>query len=454
MCGQDQTPAANYANVCTAIEILTYLLSVLPQQTILTLFKPLQRGIATCMTCQTPRGHPCYPHTSGQIDDVVSSGIRLMNPFFKALQRMHKDHINAVSWRKHRDETLVSTELASKLEPAFLSGLRCNPTTDPIKIHGEEAVRSTTLHFCSQNWEAMGPHFWIKQCIELLLAVSACERPVTPSSTFSMLPSVTSYLRAADKPTDKRPLSQRKVKKKKWRQTAVLQRTRKTKITALCLFEIEDSEKLLTAMDKTGHPSRLKEIETVQLLAEKHGKFIDKLREAKDCVIPGSNGTAVPQELQPRSYRVGRPVPSIVESADRENNNKFSLVRSVHSCAVEVIWFKWTLFPVLFTLCWRVCPNATPLFPSDLVFSSILVKLITRGIVQDSCLRITPVCVKTIPIIRFHISSKQVIDFSPFEEDPSEINQHETLDALAEMYSLLNEEGHVGWLVAAALSVP
>jgi len=35
---------------------------------------------------------------------------------------------------------------------------------------------------------------------------------------------------------------------------------------------------------------------------------------------------------------------------------------------------------------------------------------------------------------------QQVIDFSPFEEDPSEINQHETLDSLAEMYSLLNEE--------------
>ena len=29
VCFQDQTPAANYANVCTAIEILTYLLSVL-----------------------------------------------------------------------------------------------------------------------------------------------------------------------------------------------------------------------------------------------------------------------------------------------------------------------------------------------------------------------------------------------------------------------------------------
>jgi hypothetical protein len=25
---------------------------------------------------------------------------------------------------------------------------------------------------CSQNWEAMGPHYWIKQCIELLFSTS------------------------------------------------------------------------------------------------------------------------------------------------------------------------------------------------------------------------------------------------------------------------------------------
>lgn len=41
------------------------------------------------------------------------------------------------------------------------------------------------------------------------------------------------------------------------------------------------------------------------------------------------------------------------------------------------------------------------------VFCSILVKLITRGTVLGSCLRITPVCVKNIPIIRFHISSSK-----------------------------------------------
>ena len=95
-------------------------------------------------------------------------------------------------------------------------------------------------------------------------------------------------------------------------------------------------------MDKETGSSRLKEIDTVQLLAEKHGKFIDKLREAKVwyihcrcnpqnsiepnmffvlftvCFVPGSHGSTVPQVLQPRSYSVGRPVPSAVESADRK----------------------------------------------------------------------------------------------------------------------------------------
>lgn len=26
---------------------------------------------------------------------------------------------------------------------------------------------------CSQNWEAMGPHYWIKQCIELLVVTAS-----------------------------------------------------------------------------------------------------------------------------------------------------------------------------------------------------------------------------------------------------------------------------------------
>ncbi|RMX56332.1 hypothetical protein pdam_00004482 [Pocillopora damicornis] len=484
---EDQTPAANYANVCTAIEILTYLLSVLPQQTILTLFKPLQRGIATCMTCQNTkviraihtllaRLMTLFPLESsaatskydeletlyGNVGKVIFDGLtnyersangatsifygplmmlkaacmnnpsyidRLMTQFFKALQRMHKDHINAVlgestgasdmlilclelirgrlgvmsaeirklffiilttliekspdskllraitkfveDWIKtkmtqmtiqrlptlrekslllvrmmanyekrfpedfelqaqflelvnyvYRDETLVSTELASKLEPAFLSGLRCI----------QPQIRSRFMEVFDKTMKKkLYDRLLYVFCSQLLLAVSACERPVTPSSTFSMLPSVTSFLRSADNQSGKEILAHAQRQKtaipedskeeKMETDSSAASEIKKEKHDSRYLFEIDDSEQLLSALDKGSPVSRTKERDAVKLLAEKHGKFMDKLREVK----------------------------------------------------------------------------------------------ITH-------------------------QQQQVIDFSPFEEDPSEINQHETLDALAEMYSLLNEE--------------
>jgi len=80
----------------------------------------------------------------------------------------------------YRDENLKSTELNSKLEPAFLSGLRCTQPLIREKFFQvfDSSIRRK-LHerllyiVCSQNWEAMGPHYWIKQCEELLLATAA-----------------------------------------------------------------------------------------------------------------------------------------------------------------------------------------------------------------------------------------------------------------------------------------
>lgn len=85
---------------------------------------------------------------------------------------------------------------------------------------------------------------------QLLLAVSACERPVTPSSTFSMLPSVTSFLRAADNQLSKEILgrAQEKTavseenKDEKMETESSAAESKKEKAASLCLFEIDDSE--------------------------------------------------------------------------------------------------------------------------------------------------------------------------------------------------------------------
>ena len=78
-----------------------------------------------------------------------------------------------------RDESLSGSELTSKLEPAFLAGLRCNQPhirqkfVEVFDNSIKKRLFDRLLYItCSQNWEAMGGHFWIKQCIEVRLCDS------------------------------------------------------------------------------------------------------------------------------------------------------------------------------------------------------------------------------------------------------------------------------------------
>ena len=73
-----------------------------------------------------------------------------------------------------RDEALSGSELTSKLEPAFLAGLRCQQPqirqkfVDVFDGSIKKRIYDRLLYIvCSQNWEAMAGHFWIKQCIEV-----------------------------------------------------------------------------------------------------------------------------------------------------------------------------------------------------------------------------------------------------------------------------------------------
>lgn len=72
----------------------------------------------------------------------------------------------------YRDDQLSGTELTSKLEPAFLAGLRCNQPhirqkfVDVFDSSMKRRIYDRLLYItCSQNWEAMGSHFWIKQVL-------------------------------------------------------------------------------------------------------------------------------------------------------------------------------------------------------------------------------------------------------------------------------------------------
>lgn len=54
-------PQPNYGNICTALELLAFLLSILRKETVLSTFRPLQRGIAACLTCNNTK--VCMPIT-------------------------------------------------------------------------------------------------------------------------------------------------------------------------------------------------------------------------------------------------------------------------------------------------------------------------------------------------------------------------------------------------------
>ncbi len=109
----------------------------------------------------------------------------------------------------YRDETLKGSELTSKLEPAFLAGLRCvQPAIRAKFFEVFDSSMRKRLHdrllyvVCSQNWEAMGPHFWIKQCTELLLSCADPGTNLSNCTPTSLLPPVTGVIAMAD-PADR-----------------------------------------------------------------------------------------------------------------------------------------------------------------------------------------------------------------------------------------------------------
>ncbi|KAA8581791.1 hypothetical protein FQN60_003372 [Etheostoma spectabile] len=343
----EQTAQANISNICTGLEILCFLLTVLQSPAILAHFKPLQRGIAACMTCGNTKVlravhsllsrlmsiFPTEPSTStvaskyeeleclyAAVGKVIYEGLtnyekatsntnptqlfgtlmilksacsynasyidRLISVFMRSLQKMVREHLSpqqanpgvtetstvtselvmlsldlvktrlsvmSIEMRKnfiqviltsliekspdpkilravvkiveewvknnspmaanqmpnireksvllvkmmtyiekrfpdelelnaqfldlvnyvYRDESLSGSDITSKLEPAFLSGLRCSQPLIRAKFFEvfdasmKRRVYERLLYICcSQNWEAMGSHFWIKQCIE------------------------------------------------------------------------------------------------------------------------------------------------------------------------------------------------------------------------------------------------------------------------------------------------
>lgn len=381
---QVETPQPNYGNVCTALELLTFLLTVMKKDQILATFRPLQRGLSICVTCQNTkviklmhglltRLMAIFPTDShhkhdeleilyATISRMISDGLatyeknpqanpstlfgtlmilkacctnnqsyidRLIMPFMRLLSRLTKEHLSGGTtqattttgqvaesgvnvagpvalellilsldlvknrvvvmgvdmrkmfigsilvgliekssevkvikaivkmieeWMKnknspvtvsqaptlreksillvklmqyvekrfaddqelnaqflelinyiYRDDQLKVTELTSKLEAAFLSGLRCSQPSIRAKFFEIfDGSMRRRLHdrllyiICSHAWDTIGQHYWIKQCIELLILTCNTTTQIINSNDTHLLPSISSVIQNAE----------------------------------------------------------------------------------------------------------------------------------------------------------------------------------------------------------------------------------------------------------------
>ncbi|XP_048465653.1 transformation/transcription domain-associated protein [Rhincodon typus] len=182
----------------------------------------------------------------------------------------------------YRDENLSGSELTAKLEPAFLAGLRCCQPHIRAKFFEvfdnsmRRRVYDRLLYItCSQNWEAMGSHFWIKQCIELLLAV--CEKNTTIGTNCqgAMLPSITNVINLADS-HDRAAFAM---------VTHVKQEPRERENSESKEEDVEIDIELAPG-DQSGTPKTKEQSEKdagnqLHMLTNRHDKFLDSLREVK-----------------------------------------------------------------------------------------------------------------------------------------------------------------------------
>lgn len=103
----------------------------------------------------------------------------------------------------YSDPELNTIELTVKLDQAFLAGLRCtNPEIrkkffDFFDASVERNLYDRLLYILSSKaWESIGHHYWIKQCIELLITANS-NQLIANAQSSNHLPSITSRINQA-----------------------------------------------------------------------------------------------------------------------------------------------------------------------------------------------------------------------------------------------------------------
>eukprot|EP00064_Thunnus_orientalis_P003681 superscaffoldBa00000311_g3692 len=501
----EQPAQANISNICTGLEILCFLLTVLQSPAILAHFKPLQRGIAACMTCGNTKVlravhsllsrlmsiFPTEPSTStvaskyeeleclyaavGKViyegltnyekatsntnptqlfvtSELVMLSLDLVKTRLSVMSmEMRKNFIQviltsliekspdpkilrAVVKIVEEDESLSGSDITSKLEPAFLSGLRCTQPLIRAKFFEvfdasmKRRVYERLLYICcSQNWEAMGSHFWIKQCIELLLAV--CERNtiIDTSCQGSMLPSITNVINLADS-HDRAAFAMA---------THVKQEPRERENSETKEEDVEIDIELApgdqTAIPKTKDQAERDAGNQLHMLTNRHDKFLDSLREVKTgallnalvqlCHISTPLAERTWVQLFPRLWKIlsdrqqhalsGEMSPFLCSGSHQAQRD---CQPSALNCFVEAM---------------SQCVPPIPIRPCVLKYLGK-----THNLWLRSTLMLEQQAFEK--GLSLHSKPKQSTEF--YEQESITPPQQEILDSLAELYSLLQEE--------------
>ncbi|XP_034049033.1 transformation/transcription domain-associated protein isoform X2 [Thalassophryne amazonica] len=334
----------------------------------------------------------------------------------------------------YRDESLSGSDITSKLEPAFLSGLRCTQPLIRAKFFEvfdasmKRRVYERLLYICcSQNWEAMGSQFWIKQCIELLLAV--CERNtiIGTSCQGSMLPSITNVINLADS-HDRAAFAMA---------THIKQEPRERENSETKEEDVEIDIELApgdqTAIPKTKEQAERDTGNQLHMLTNRHDKFLDSLREVKTgallnalvqlCHISTPLAERTWVQLFPRLWKIlsdrqqhalsGEMSPFLCSGSHQAQRD---CQPSALNCFVEAM---------------SQCVPPIPIRPCVLKYLGK-----THNLWLRSTLMLEQQAFEK--GLSLHSKPKQSTDF--YEQESITPPQQEILDSLAELYSLLQEE--------------
>ncbi|KAH9644539.1 hypothetical protein HF086_002340 [Spodoptera exigua] len=173
----------------------------------------------------------------------------------------------------YRDEHLKMTELSMKLEPAFLAGLRCPQPSIRAKFFEvyDQSVRRRIFDrllyiICSQNWEHIGQHFWIKQCLELLLVTCVPSTQIRLSNPKYLLPSISSVINSADSEE---------------RKSFVIFSTVKEESSDGFSDSLEADKEDVLDMDLDSSSNQKEDLRTLKQIVSKQSEFVELARRVR-----------------------------------------------------------------------------------------------------------------------------------------------------------------------------